>query len=318
VKLDVCICTRNPRRPVLAIAIRAIARQAGAGEFEVLLVDNGSSPPVEESAIAPLRDAGIPVRIVRHDRPGIAHTRLRAIQETRGDWILFVDDDNELCDGFIMEARRFIAAHPQVGCLGGKLLLPPEVRPPRWAHPFLPYLGVKDAGENVLTGTGEHWGLWEPPTAGAFVRRDVAEAYRARAESDARVFRLGRNGSSALASCEDSLMMRQTFRLGALNAYLPCISLRHHLAEHRFQLRYLVRLMRGFGASHVLLEHLVLEGDAPPAEMPSYYRRPRRFARVLVKEFNGGRRKSFAFGLGMAAYHWGRREAYLAQERGDA
>ncbi len=316
-KLDVCICTHDPRREVLDLAIRSIARQAGSGTLEVLLVDNASAERVPESALAPVREAGIAARITREERLGNAQARLHAIRETRGDWILFVDDDNELSGDFVAEGFRFIAARPDVGCFGGKLVLPQELQPPRWAQPFLPYLGVRDFGEEVITGTGERWGEWEPPTAGAFVRRDVADAYRARVEEDARILDLGRKGRNGLASCEDSLMMRQAFRLGALNAYVPRLSLKHHLDPSRFRLEYLVRLMHGYGSSHVLLEGLLRAADAPRAEVPRQYRNPRTFARMLVKEFNGARRKSVAFGFGIVAYHWSARKAYLRQERAD-
>ncbi len=316
-KLDVCICTHNPRIEILDLAIRSIARQREAGSLQVLLVDNASAPPIPEEVLSPLRDAGIATRITREERLGNAQARLHAIRETLGEWILFVDDDNELGEGFIAEGLRFIASHPDVACFGGKLLLPETLRPPSWAKPFLPYLGIKDAGDEVITGNAERWGLWEPPTAGAFVRRDLADAYRARIETDPRILHLGRKGRNGLASCEDSLMMRQAFRFGALNAYNPRVSLKHHLDRSRFRFKYLVRLMHGYGSSHVLLESLVRAADAPPLETPRHYRSPGRFVRMVLKEFNRARRKSFAFGVGIAAYHWSARKAYLSQECGD-
>jgi glycosyltransferase involved in cell wall biosynthesis len=314
-RLDVCICTHDPRPEILGLTIRSIARQAGAVAFHVLVVDNASSPPVPEDALAPLRAAGIPARISREERLGNAQARLHAIRETAGDWILFVDDDNELADGFVAEGLRFIASRPTVAAFGGKLLLPDTLRPPAWARPFLRYLAIKDVGDEVILGSADRWGEWEPPTAGAFVRRDVAEAYRARAEQDPRILRLGRRGRNGLASCEDSLMMRQAFRLGAQSAYNPRLSLLHHLDESRFRFGYVVRLMSGYGSSHVLLDSLVRAGTEPPAEVPRYYR-GLRFLRMMLREFRRERRKSFAFGVGMAAYHWGARKEYLRQRRG--
>jgi FkbM family methyltransferase len=316
-KIDVCVCTHDPRPDVLETTLRAIARQTvGAGTFEVLIVDNASTPPLGPEVLAPLREAGIAAWISREERRGIARARLHAIEATQGDWILFVDDDNELDAGFVAEGLRFIGQHPEVGCFGGKLLLAEGLLPPRWARPFLPYLAIKDAGEGVITGTGERWGLWEPPTAGAFVRRDLLEAYRRRVAQEPRILALGRNGRDGLGSCEDSLIARQAYRLGVLNAYDPQLSLRHHVDPSRFRLRYLVRLMKGYGRSHVLLEDL-LRGESERPEVPREYRITRKFVRKVLREFDAARKRSLAFGLGVVAYHLGLRRAYLERERPD-
>ena len=313
--IDVCICTHNPRPGVLKLVLEALAAQTAApGTFEVLLVDNNSSPAVGEEALSPLRAAGISARIVREPRTGVAQARFRAISETRREWILFVDDDNELDPAYVEEGLRFVAEHPDVGCLGGKLRLGPGLHPPSWATPFLPYLAVKDAGDRVIKGISQDWGEWEPPTAGAFVRRDVADAYRRRVAAEPRVLALGRAGGDGLASCEDSLMMRQALPLGLLNAYDPRLVLVHHIGQGRFRLRYLLRLMFAYGASHVTLEGLV-KGRT---EMPGHYRTLRAFWKVLWHQLKRWRSTSLAFSIAMMGYHWSARSAYLRSSRGGA
>jgi glycosyltransferase involved in cell wall biosynthesis len=260
-----------------------------------------------------LRRKGIAARVVREDKKGVAQARFRAIRETKGDWLLFVDDDNELSVDYIAEGLRFIASRRDVGCFGGKLVLADGLRPSRWMRPYLPYLGIKDVGDDVIAGAADVWDVWEPPTAGAFVRRDLLEAYRSRVEEDERILQLGRKGRDGLASCEDSLMMRGAHSLGLLNAYVPQLSLKHHLDESRFRLGYLVRLLHGYGSSQVLLETL-LRGKI---EVPAHYRERRSFYRLLIQEFRRAGKESLAFGLGIAAYHWSVRKAYLEQERGD-
>src|SRR5260370_7026488 len=108
-------------------------------------------------------------------------------------------------------------------------------------------------------------------------------------------------------------MRRGAHRLGLLNAYVPQLSLKHHLDESRFRLGYLLRLLHGYGSSQVLLETL-LRGKI---EVPAHYRERRSFYRLLIQEFRRAGKESLAFGLGIAAYHWSVRKAYLEQERGD-
>jgi len=179
VNLDVCICTHSPRLDVLQLAIGALARQTAAPGFRVLVVDNASEPAVPESVLEPLRARGVAARIVKEPVAGVASARLRAITETGGDWLLFVDDDNELADDFVEIGSRWASQRGDVGAFGGRLLLGERVRVPRWAAPFLPYLAVKDPGDAVITGASLEWGPWEPPGARAFVRRELAEAYLA-------------------------------------------------------------------------------------------------------------------------------------------
>jgi hypothetical protein len=138
------------------------------------------------------------------------------------------------------------------------------------------------------------------------VRREVAELFRARIAQEPRIFDLGRKGRNGLASCEDSLIMRQTHRLGLVNAYVPRLSLRHHIDPVRFRLAYMCRLMHGYGTSHVLLESILRDERLAT---PAHYR-GRRYWKLLASEFNSGRKRSLAYGIGRVLYHVGARDAH--------
>ncbi len=303
--LDICLCTRDPRPELLSLAIRSLARQRVApGTFQVVVVDNGSTPPLGEALLAPLRAAGHPARLTREERPGLTAARLHAIRETSAAWMLFIDDDNELEDGFVAVGLEFIRSRGDLGCFGGRLLLPESVTPPGWAAPFLPWLGIKDAGAELITGAADHWGPWEPPGAGFWIRRSQLDAYRALLEGDERAFALGRSGRGGLASCEDSLMARQSLALGLLNAYQPRLALRHHLDPGRFRLGYLLRLMRGYGESQVLLEAILARPRGVALEIPEPYRHSARFFRMLASAFNQARKRSWRWALATVVHQW--------------
>ncbi len=313
--LDICLCSHNPRPEILALTIASLARQTvPPGTFQLLLVDNASSPPIPEEVLAPLLAAGHAARLTREATPGLTAARLHGIRRTAAPWMLFVDDDNELADDFVAQGLSFARSRDDLGCFGGRLLLPETVKPPKWAEPFLPYLGIKDAGPQILTGTGDRWGDWEPPGAGLWIRRPQLEAYLAHAEEDERSLQLGRKGSSGLSSCDDSLMARQSRSLGLLNAYNPALSLRHHIDPRRFRARYLVRLMAGYGRGHVLLESLLQSRQGLRLATPDYYGRPGSFLRVLAAEVEKSSRRSLRFAVGVAVYHWTARRHYLQEE----
>jgi len=310
--VDVCICTYNPRRDILSLVLNSLAQQsADRGAFRVLVIDNASSQPLLDSLLDPIRNVGIAARLVQEPSPGVCRARLRAAAETSNNWLLFVDDDTELSPSYIAEGLAFIQQHPEVGCFGGKILLAKNLNPPRWVVPFLPYLGIRDIGDKTLIGRSENWEQWEPPTGGAFVCRRLLDEFRKRSMEGSEVLRLGRLGRNYLASCEDSLIMRSAYRMHLSCAYYPRLVLQHHLDPCRFSLRYLIRLLHGYGMSHVLLES-ILRGPQP---MPHYYANRSAFFKKQLRVFRSQRQKSLAFTAGLIAYHIGARREHLRQER---
>jgi glycosyltransferase involved in cell wall biosynthesis len=301
-RLDVCICTHNPRRDVLAKVARSIASQTASREaFRVVIVDNCSSPEVTASDFQDLLDVGIEFEIVREPVLGLTRARLRAISVTRGNWILFVDDDNELASDYIAAGLAILAGEPDLGCFGGKLLLPDCLSPQSWVQPFLPYLGIKDAGDQVITSMLDSWGDWEPPGAGAWVRRPLLELYSSRVLATKGAYRLGRNGTASLASCDDSMLMRGAARLRLFASYQPTLVLHHHLDPRRFRLDYLVRLLYSYGVSHVVLEN-VLRGSR---RVPDYYQTRRQLIRLCTSTLAKHWAISWRYALCMAVYHLG-------------
>ena len=279
--------------------------------FRVIVVDNASNPPITENIFDSFSGSDIPVMLIQEPLPGIARARAAAVKASKAEWILFVDDDNELNPDYVASGLRVIRDHPNVGCFGGKLLLPDSIKPPSWIQPFFPYLGIKDYGDERIESMSDHWGPWEPPTAGAFVHRDILQEWLRQADGDVEFFRLGRKNRKLL-SCEDSLIMLGAAKVGRTNAYEPSLQLRHHLAPFRFRFIYLIRLMYGFGMSQVILE-AILKG---PQAIPWYYTSKVKFLQLvrlsLWKESNN----SVKFLIGLIAYHLGARQEYLSQQTG--
>ena len=309
-RLDVCICTHNPRRDVLLTVARSIASQTvPCGVFGVLLVDNCSIPALFETDVQPIVDAGIDVRVVHEPIPGVIQARLRAVRETSAEWILFVDDDNELARDFIETGLRIATSNTNFGCFGGKLLLADNLRPPKWVRRLLPFLGIKDAGDESIVGLPDRWGLWEPPTAGAWVRRPMLELWRARVTANTGALRLGRIGGvngESLASCEDSLLMRGGAELGLAASYQPNLILYHHLNPARFRFAYLMRLLYSYGTSHAVLD-AILPGRP---SVPAYYRTTIDLLRLCADILKADAWGSWRYALCMVAYHVGAFKEY--------
>src|SRR5680860_990222 len=86
---SIVITTHN--RPELVSRAIASALAQTMGKLEVIVVDDGSRPPYEADA------ADDRVRVTRRDRAGgTSAARNTGLAEARGEWITFLDDDDEL------------------------------------------------------------------------------------------------------------------------------------------------------------------------------------------------------------------------------
>lgn len=257
-QLAICLCTFNPRIPVLEKVIRSVATQnCDPSLVQFLLIDNASNPAIPASTLAPLVRSGFTADIIREEKSGIFHARNRGMRATATELILWIDDDTELPAGYISQCLAIATHNPGIGCFGGRLLAGPDCRYPAWCIPFLPYLAIIDRGHEVISGSENHWGPWEPPTAGAVVRRAVINKYLEFVAALPPATTIGQIGSVQLLRGEDSLLMRMAHRTGLQCSYQPSLQLWHHLDNHRFQFRYLLRLFYGYGRSFVILEKLL-------------------------------------------------------------
>lgn len=307
VKVDVCICTHNPDYNVLRLVIAALAAQsADVKSYRVTIIDNASTPPIPESVLEPLEARGVNSRIIREEKLGIAQARLRAAHEADADWLCFIDDDNVVTQTYIEVGEAYAANNPHVGAFGGRLLMPPTIPVRHHIKPFLPYLGIKDLGDVALAGPSTAWCEWEPPTAGSFVSRQVMNAFVLAVERESNVLGLGRRGLNSSVSCEDSFIMRGAHGVGKSLAYVPQLILYHHLRLNRLRLGYLLKLLYGYGKSHVLLERCL----NPALQTPHYYKDFGALIATLQSQVPIEAGKSLAFAVGMAGYHIASWRAY--------
>jgi GT2 family glycosyltransferase len=127
-EISVVVASHN-RRESLAALLDHLTAQKGAGPFEVVVVDDGSEPPVSSDLLAARR----PYKVVSHRRPqgGPARARHDGIERASGDVIVILDDDMEVGTDFLAAHR---AAHQENGqVILGRIDAPaarPDDRPP--------------------------------------------------------------------------------------------------------------------------------------------------------------------------------------------
>ncbi|MEO8692370.1 MAG: glycosyltransferase [Acidimicrobiales bacterium] len=119
VRITVAVCTRN-RPQLLARCLRSIVAAANAAEeveLDLLVVDNDSRDDATRRAA---EDGG--ARCEREPIPGLDFARNRAVRESRGELIAFVDDDVVVDEFWLRTLARAFAAHPEASAVSGQVL----------------------------------------------------------------------------------------------------------------------------------------------------------------------------------------------------
>lgn len=116
-RFSVITPVHNPDEPVLHAAIRSVTDQT-FGDWELCLVDDGSTKPhvrqVLESAAA--SDPRVRVRY-RPDSGGIVAASNDALDMATGEFVAFLDHDDELHPGALTAIHQAIRANPDVDYL---------------------------------------------------------------------------------------------------------------------------------------------------------------------------------------------------------
>lgn len=120
VKATLAICTLN-RREDLVRTLQEIEKQESVHAWELLVVDNASHDGALETARSFSKESTLPMRVVTEPRRGVSYARNRALQEGRGEILVFVDDDVD-CDPKLVDAHLKAFEDTQVHATGGRIV----------------------------------------------------------------------------------------------------------------------------------------------------------------------------------------------------
>ena len=115
--ITVQLCTYN-RRALLGRVMDALfAQDLDPAQYEIVLVDDGSTDGSYEAVIERLRPS-CSLTVVRQSNAGLAAGRNAGIARARGTIIMFMDDDVLATPGLLQAHLRFHAAHARAICRG--------------------------------------------------------------------------------------------------------------------------------------------------------------------------------------------------------
>lgn len=244
--LSIAICTYN-NAALLNEALRALEQQRFSDKqllWTALVIDNASTDETHSVVQTYIQRGLIPkLRYIHESQQGLAFARRRAVRETEGNLIAFVDDDCLLDPHWVEQAILFCQKHPKAGAVGGKVELIWEVPPNSLNVRFSQSLAEQDYGNSELCL--QHSRL---VGAGLLLRRRALHA-SGWPENMALVDRCG----NALSAGGDSEIVCRVRNAGFDLWYNPSMQLAHHIPRRRMSISYLCRLHRGFGHNVTIL-----------------------------------------------------------------
>lgn len=241
-RVVVAICTWNRcelLRQTLE-GLKALLVPAGLA-WEVLVVNNNCTDATD--AVVSEFAGTLPVRLVHEPVPGLWNARNRAMQECRGDYIVFTDDDVQVYSGWLQ--AFVVAAHlwPDAAVFGG----PVEPWFPTAPAPEL--VAAFPAIRNGFCGIDHVLPLGLLPVNRRLTGANMA--FRASAIAGVRFDPALGMSQTVLGGGEETAFVSAIRSRRGTVVWVPDMRVRHYVDPARMQLGYLIRLARDRGRSKI-------------------------------------------------------------------
>ena len=213
------------------------------------MVDNNSSDHTK--SVAEQFEGRLPIRYFFETKQGLSHARNRAIDEFRGEVLLFTDDDVRLSDDWVTRFHNAFELNPNAQFFGGRIVPEWSDHKPSW---------LVDENLSLISGLlvsyqiGEKSRVLAPEDPLPF---GASFAIRHELISQVGFFRvdLGVKGDS-LGRGEETDYLHRARNAGLHGFYVGDAVCFHQVDYSRLRLRYLYRYGRDKGASDKLQGNL--------------------------------------------------------------
>lgn len=92
-------------------------------DFEIVVVNDGS----KDNSVAVVESiCDSRIRIINKENEGVSKTRNRGIEEARGEWVLFLDADDIMCEGCLQAFMELNSQFPEANILCGNFITKTE------------------------------------------------------------------------------------------------------------------------------------------------------------------------------------------------
>lgn len=240
-KLSVIFCTYN-REKYLYNALMSVAKQDFPHQdYEIVMVNNNSTDSTE--SICKQFQADYPqveFRYFLETNQGLSYARNRGVKESKGDILVFVDDDATVFDHYLSYIARFFSTHTDVSACGGPIEPVYETEKPKWLSLYTEQLlggALYEGDKEKPFRNGKY-----PGGGNSAFRKEVFDKYG--------LFNveLGRKGTGLIGAEEKDLYDRLT-RCNEVFYYLPQMGIYHYIPEKKLSESHFKELTYSIGKS---------------------------------------------------------------------
>lgn len=254
--LTVAICTRDrPESLRRTLTSLAQADAPGGASWEVLVVDNGTS---NDTATVVQSFQGLPLRIIREARPGLARTRNAAVAGAKGDYIVWTDDDCVVDPQWLAAYADAFRTRPNAALFGGPIIPHFEGHAPVWLRRAAARVGhayaARDLGPDpfALSLTNNR-----VPYGANYAIRTREQRGRPYDEN------LGRGTALPMSVGEESEVLEGLLRDGAEGWWIPRARVTHCIPPERQTIAYLRDYYTAYGAYEEWRNHMGRGSNEP-------------------------------------------------------
>lgn len=240
-RFSVIFCTYN-REKYIYNAMKSIAEQDfSSQDYEIVLVNNNSTDSTESICNQFQKDyPHIVFRYFLETNQGLSYARNRGVAESRGEILVFVDDDATAFDHYLSSIDILFKEHPSVRACGGPIQPVYEVTKPKWLSHYTEQLigGALYEGDKVKPFRNGRY----PGGGNSAFRKEIFDIYG--------LFNveLGRKGTGLIGAEEKDLYDRLT-RGKEQFFYLPQMGIYHYIPEKKLTEAHFRELTYSIGKS---------------------------------------------------------------------
>ncbi len=145
----VALCTHNHADRLVRTLADLPGLKSPEAPWEFLVIDNGCRDGTPELLARHAWPPEWQVRVVREEKLGLSNARNRAIAEARGDYVIFMDDDETADPDWLCAYERLIRAHAP-DAFGGRIRVLFEDARPNWLKDeLLGFLGELNRSDEI-------------------------------------------------------------------------------------------------------------------------------------------------------------------------
>lgn len=267
---SIIICAYNPNNHLLERLLNSlISLDKLSPLHEVIIVDNNSYPMLSKNNCVnnflKLKDNS---QIIFEKKAGLTSARIAGIKQSKYDWIIFFDDDNEPASDYLIRLHSCILQYPNVACWGaGKIEVEFIInKVPEWLEIYKPIFQERSV-EKCIIDNQPWWQDHYPHGTGLAINKTTAVEYIHRVNKG--VYSLSDRSGNSLSSGGDVQIILTAISLGFSVATTPEIKIRHLIGASKVTNRYLIRHAYGTASSNLPAHFQVFPFILKDLKLPS-------------------------------------------------